>query len=130
MEKLVEEGKVNYLLLLLCVLIFSGIFVIGFGFVKAVENLNSNSDLTPHVLNASNDSMIEGKNLVKFDRYVEVKLLVSENRQIESVSYYDSFFDKNIGYVNVFGGIGKDFVIIPGQEYEISVKNSGRLKIN
>lgn len=66
--------------------------------------------------------LVEGKNSVEFDNALLVKELVVLNPGIEYVSYFDDFLNKQIAYVNVFGGVGDNFLIEPGKVYEISVK--------
>jgi len=64
----------------------------------------------------------KGKNFIKFNKtdfYVET--LVKLNPSIESVSYTEN--NKTVGYVNVFGGIGRNFVI-EDREYEITAKKN------
>lgn len=70
----------------------------------------------------SNNALEEGRNIVRFDKQMYAQDLILLNPEIEYVSYYDDFLGQEFAYVNAFGGIGKNFVIIPGRDYEISVK--------
>jgi hypothetical protein len=47
--------------------------------------------------------------------------------EIATITYNDS--QKDIGYVNVFGGIGDNFVIYPDRIYEITVKKEVNLNL-
>ena len=81
----------------------------------------------------------EGIQLKKGKNFVELNItepfyvssLVKLNPDIEVVSYKEG--NESIGYVNVFGGIGRDFVVDEGV-YEIVVKKDivlvipGRIK--
>ncbi|MEM0465072.1 MAG: hypothetical protein QXW97_00020 [Candidatus Pacearchaeota archaeon] len=63
-----------------------------------------------------------GKNYVYFNitKPFYVKKLVELNPEIEVVSYIEN--NKSIGYVNVFSGIGENFIIYSDIKYEIIVK--------
>ena len=63
----------------------------------------------------------KGKNHIEINQTLYAKELVSLNPEIESISYFDEFLNKNIGYVDFLDGIGSNFLIEPGQIYEISV---------
>ena len=63
-----------------------------------------------------------GKNTFTFENYSDVvyaSQLIRLNPSIEVISYYDSIRGKDIGYVNAFGGVGSNFMIIQGKPYEI-----------
>ena len=60
---------------------------------------------------------------------MHAKELIRNNPFIESISYFDELSNKTVGFVNAFGGLGKDFLLVPGKEYEISAKKDIRLKI-
>ncbi len=51
---------------------------------------------------------------------IYAKDLVTLYPDIQTITYVEN--GKEIGYVNVFGGIGENFIIYPNQIYEISVK--------
>lgn len=70
-----------------------------------------------------------GKNQVELNFSYYAKNLVAYNQNIEYISYNDEFLGKKYGYVNVFGGIGRNFAITPGEIYEISVKEDTELFI-
>jgi hypothetical protein len=70
-----------------------------------------------------------GKNFVRFDNLPSfyVKDLIKINPSIEVVSYMKD--NESIGYVNVFGGIGENFVITNTIDYEIIVTKETTLII-
>lgn len=74
-------------------------------------------------------NLTEGKNLVTFDRVILVKDLVRANPEIQAVSYYDPSLETTLGFVNVFGGVGKNFLITPGTTCEISVLSNVTLRL-
>ena len=81
--------------------------------------------LSCFILISSKESivLVEGKNTVRLNItdpfYVET--LVKLNPKIEAVSYSEG--DITVGYVNVFNGIGKNFVM-ENREYEIIVSEN------
>jgi hypothetical protein len=106
--------------------------VLAVSFSQAIEEVNdivSGVENSTRIVNASFDTLYKGKNLVVFDDYINVQDLVLKNPKIETVSYYDSFNQESVGYINFLGGIGKDFVIIPGNQYEIFVKSQINLNL-
>lgn len=72
--------------------------------------------------------LVKGKNYIQLNVtepfYVET--LVKLNPTIEVISYKEG--NETIGYVNVFNGVGKNF-IIENREYEIVVKENTNLII-
>ncbi len=68
-------------------------------------------------------SLAEGKNLVRINlsEPVYVETLIKLNSDIEAISYTEG--NKTVGYVNVFDGVGKNFVLAD-REYEIVVNKS------
>lgn len=65
----------------------------------------------------------EGKNTVNISHNfnaIYVQDLVKIYPEIQTITYIEN--EKEVGYVNVFGGIGENFIIYPNQIYEISVK--------
>lgn len=71
----------------------------------------------------------KGRNEVQLDRAILVKELVVLNPEIEYVSYNDEFLNKQISYLNVFGGVGNNFLMEPGKVYEISVRKEIELTV-
>ncbi len=63
-------------------------------------------------------SLTKGKNYVNLNlsEPIYVKTLIKLNPDIEAISYEEN--NQTIGYVNVFGGIGEDF-IVENRDYEI-----------
>jgi len=74
-------------------------------------------------------NLVTGKNYVTINNTMSVRELVKINPEVESISYMDSFLNQSIGYVNAFGGVGKNFLVVPNQVYEISVKKNMSLII-
>ncbi|MBD3253354.1 hypothetical protein GF386_06480 [Candidatus Pacearchaeota archaeon] len=63
--------------------------------------------------------LVEGKNniVINDSEPFYVKTLVELNQDIEVVSCKNEDYD--FGYVNVFGGVGENFIIYPNKKYEI-----------
>lgn len=98
---------------ILLVLISIGIFS---GFAQTPE---------PSLVNPSVSggySLNEGKNLFVPDKAVYPKQLAYLYPEIETISYYDDFLGTHLGYANVFGGVGSNFLLKPGTTYEIVVR--------
>lgn len=70
----------------------------------------------------------EGKNKIRlnFSDAFYVDSLIKLNPDIEVVSYIDEY-NQSTGYVNIFGGIGENFVIYPNAEYEIITRKDFNL---
>ena len=68
--------------------------------------------------------LIKGKNNISFDFAPNLYAsdLVKAYPEIISISYIEN--EKSLGYVNVFGGIGKDFPIQGNESYEIIVSKN------
>jgi len=72
-------------------------------------------------------NLSKGKNFVVFN-FTEpfyAETLIKLNPSIEAISYTEN--NKTIGYVNVFGGVGKNFIIQKNKKYEIIVKENSTL---
>jgi hypothetical protein len=63
-----------------------------------------------------------GKQDIVFNESFYARTFIQQHPDVEYISYYDEFLQRSVTYVNVFGGIGQNFVIIPGRSYEISVR--------
>ncbi len=86
-----------------------------FGFL-----LYSSLAQTESIVLAGTVELTKGKNNVMFQTdSLYVQDLIAAYPSIETVSYYDSFLGTQLGYVNVFGGVGRNFLLVPGQQYEI-----------
>ena len=72
-------------------------------------------------------NLTKGKNvlILNVSSPFYVKTLVKLNPKIDVISYKEG--NKTIGYVNVFGGIGENFIIQKNREYEIIVKENTTL---
>ncbi|RMF55883.1 hypothetical protein D6745_00895 [Candidatus Woesearchaeota archaeon] len=58
-----------------------------------------------------------------------VKQLAEANPKILVVNYYNPELKRHIGYINIHGGRGRNFVLKPDTEYMISVKNSTNITL-
>ena len=61
-----------------------------------------------------------GKNVVLIDDYfqmISASELVKKYPEIESITLEK--YGEQLGFINIFGGIGADFLITSGTEYEI-----------
>jgi len=96
------------------VLICFLILVLSIFFVKSIDNDSENL-------------LVKGKNYISFSGIdpLYVSDLIKLNPGIEVVSYGEG--EDTFGYVNVFGGIGKNFIIRDLQEYEIISKEDTAL---
>lgn len=99
----------NFVLVLL-------ILIFAFGIALYAGSAENTHDTDTGVI------LVEGRNQFVTERAILVKELVVLNPEIEYVSYFDEFLNKQIAYVNVFGGVGNNFLIEPMKVYEISVK--------
>ncbi len=109
-----RDGKKRFILIALALIFIAGISI------SAIFSANE------RVVNTGPE-LKKGKNYVKINStysFLYAKELVIMNPDIEYISYYDSFLNKSIGYVNVFGGIGTNFLIDKNRVYEISVKRN------
>ncbi len=67
--------------------------------------------------------LFEGKNVILFESDLSpiyVSELIKRYPEIATVTSNESEIEK--GYVNVFGGVGEDFIIYPNKTYEITVQ--------
>jgi hypothetical protein len=101
--------KLRYVLAIAILVLFSGILISSGGIAEQDDVVESGFILK------------EGKNSISVDRPLYVRELIAMNPEIESVSYFDSFLNKQVGYVNVFGGVGDNFLMMPDKVYEVSV---------
>jgi hypothetical protein len=72
----------------------------------------------------------EGKNIINISldfNPLYVKDLIKVYPEIQTVTYNESM--QELGYVNVFGGIGDNFVIYPNQIYEITTNQEVNLNL-
>jgi hypothetical protein len=53
--------------------------------------------------------------------------LVKIYPEINAITYYEG--DEEKGYVNVFGGVGENFVVMFNNTYEITVEKEVTLKL-
>lgn len=74
--------------------------------------------------------LCEGKNTINLSfefNPIYVSDLIQLNPEIETVTRNNG--TQEIGYVNIFGGIGKNFVIQPNKTYEITTKQEINLNL-
>jgi len=85
-----------------------------------VFNLISSEDI--YAIN-----LLKGKNNITLNgtELFYVSDLVKINPDIEVVSYKEDGI--TVGYVNVYGGIGENFIVFSNKEYEIIVSNNMNL---
>jgi hypothetical protein len=98
------------------------IFVIVFLLASAVSSFTI-VQLT--LTNGDAEGMLElnsGRNYITINssEFVSAKDFLLKNTNIEMISYTEG--NKTIGYVNVLGGIGKNFMLEDGKIYEIYFK--------
>lgn len=55
--------------------------------------------------------------------------LILLNPDIEVISYYDPYTNRDVYYVNAFGGVGRNFLINSGVNYEVYVKKNLTLEV-
>jgi hypothetical protein len=83
------------------------------------------------VLNTDERKLVEGKNYVSFSGQGFASDVILLNPDVEAISYFDEDLNKTIGYVNVFGGVGSNFLIVPERTYELIIsKNTSLVEIN
>jgi hypothetical protein len=75
-------------------------------------------------------NLTEGKNYVSFIQPMYVREVMKKNTDLETISYFDEEQNKTIGYVRALGGIGKNFLIVPGQTYEIVAAKNTTLRVD
>ena len=76
------------------------------------STLIADSIVTMNVKKGENNIMVEN-----YFHSLPVSSLISTNPQVQSVTLLEE--GQTLGYVNVFGGIGTDFLIEPGKTYEV-----------
>jgi hypothetical protein len=69
-------------------------------------------------------NLVEGKNILKLDsaKPFYAKTLFLLNPGLDAISYTKD--NETIGYVNVFGGVGENFIIFENQEYEVIAREN------
>lgn len=106
-------------------IVFAAVLVIAlfsvsfFGSVFAVEDVGE----------PDSSGLVIGKNFIEVDQPVAASDLVFLNPGIRSVSYYDDVNERTVGYVNVFGGIGEEFILFPGTSYEVAISEEIELVV-
>jgi len=72
----------------------------------------------------------KGKNLFSVENPISAKELAMLNPEIETISLKENDTIGYVnGYVNVFGGIGKNFILEPGKTYEIVSEKNLTLRV-
>ncbi len=72
----------------------------------------------------------EGKNIINTSLEfspIYVEDLIKLFPDITTVSYTEK--EREVGYVNVFGGIGENFIILPNKTYEITSQKGGIINL-
>jgi len=96
------------------------VLVVALNIIPATDELNSYE---------TNILLKTGKNYLTFNQSVYAKEIIILNPEIESVSYFDEFLNRSVGYVNAFGGVGSNFLINSKQGYEINVRKDINLRL-
>ena len=88
------------------ILLFFALFILGIYFVSSAEIIK----------------ISKGENRLNWssDRETTAKELIIAYPDLEVISYYEN--NVSHGFVNTLGGIGEDFRLISGREYEIISK--------
>ncbi len=71
--------------------------------------------------NVSEIQLSEGENLVLIPEEVSpfyVKDLVKSYPDLLTITYFE--YKQEKGYANIFGGVGENFIIYPGKEYNFT----------
>jgi predicted metal-dependent hydrolase len=106
-------------LLVLIIIVISIIFSTAIALANLVSD-NTDSDI--QILQGENEVLIPEK-ISPF--YVED--FVKEYPEILTVTYFE--FEEEIGYANVFGGVGENFIIYPNKTYKITVEKNVEVKL-
>lgn len=75
-------------------------------------------------------NLIEGKNLINLSQDFDpiyVEDFVKIYPEITTITYNNGTHE--LGYVNVFGGIGENFIVYPNKIYEITTKGETSLNL-
>ena len=73
--------------------------------------------------------LVEGKNYLYIDGYAYASDIVESDEDIVSISYVDGLIGQSVGYVDVLGGVGSNFLVRPDVEYEIIVRKDVTLTL-
>jgi hypothetical protein len=80
--------------------------------------------LTTYVVSSLDFIKLEkGKNVVNWtiNQGISVEQLIMNYPQIQAITYYDEN-NMSHGFINVFSGIGENFILIAGNQYQIDTK--------
>jgi hypothetical protein len=80
--------------------------------------------------NKSGIELSEGENLVLIPEHVSpfyVSDLMKSYPEILTITYFE--FEREIGYANIFGGVGEDFIIYPNKEYNFTVEKNVEVRL-
>ncbi|HGJ65588.1 TPA: hypothetical protein ENS27_09385 [bacterium] len=105
-------------LIAVSIIILGGILLVGS--TNALFNLEQKTFVYP---------MEQGKNFVIVNTSVSAKTLVKLNPDIETISYLDEETNESVGFVNAFGGIGKNFLLNKDAVYEISARRAFNMTV-
>ena len=109
------------------IIILEGFFILFLTSILIIFGILVNSDKTnaQEIIIKNNDgyySIKSGKNVINFQESIYVKDLIKKYPMIESISFYDNINNKTIGYVNVYNGVGINFLIENDKYYELNSK--------
>ena len=74
--------------------------------------------------------LTKGKNYLFVNQTLYANEFVLMSKDIEYVAYFDEFLNRSVGFVNAFGGIGQNFLIEQGREYEVGVRQNINLMLH
>lgn len=82
------------------------------------------------ISNENEIQLVEGENQITIPESVSpfyVSDLMKSYPEILTITYFE--FEKEIGYANIFGGVGENFIIYPTQEYTFTVNKDMEVKL-
>jgi len=93
-------------------------------FIAVIVCLSLVAALGPGIPQGIVVELQEGENKIFVEDFFYPKYVsdfVSENPSIQSVTLIEN--GRSYGYVNVFGGVGRNFIIEQGKEYEVFISD-------
>ena len=71
----------------------------------------------------------KGKNEIVFYKEMNASEIIEKNPEINVISYFDEETNKSVGFVNAFGGLGRDFRVSNETVYEVYVSADSKIRI-
>ena len=87
------------------------------------------------LLSSFSRAMVDTKNNnfvtknITVGRDMTVREFILNNPGVKSITYKNDFLNESYGFLNVFGGVGKNFIMYPGEIYEINIEKNTTLII-